>query len=291
MKITNEEEYQQALRKIDELDRLISLKPKSSWESCCDRYMRGIIAEAVYNYEHRGDKRVKITYESEYKQALRRLDKIWSVKNLNDSEKEERKALVEEILRYEDATVEIPKPSTIDAISFRKEQSTVELDESDYQQVYDEFWKHLVETDGVLDTEQVKKELCDYYNMIQEMMTLTYDLTDGLLSYPSYKASTILMEHGAICDKVVAEAVEEEVKHYKDRIKDLEEDNVKLTEDVGRLERKVVILQGELASCRKDLEESEKQKESIRKQAVDFEEQCRLATLRFDMLKQSRSYY
>jgi DNA helicase IV len=187
---------------------------------------------------------MKITNEEEYQQALKRLDEIWSMEETVASVKTERKDLVEAVLKYEEETVETPKPSTIDAITFRKEQSTVELDENNYQQVYDEFWKHLVETDGVLDLEQVKKELCDYYNMIQEMMTLTYDLTDGLLSYPNYKASTILTEHGAIDDKVVREAVEEAVGEYKEKLKELEQDVSNLEEKNSNLEQELSLWSG-----------------------------------------------
>lgn len=62
----------------------------------------------------------------------------------------------------------------------------------DVNQSYNTFWKDLVETNGQLDIEKVKKELCDY-EFLLDNVPIVYEEICGL-SYPNYPASTILSE-------------------------------------------------------------------------------------------------
>ena len=64
---------------------------------------------------------VKIKNDSDFEAALKRLDEIFSAQPGDDAW-EERCALIDEIEKYEDRTVEIPPPNPIDAINFRMEQ-------------------------------------------------------------------------------------------------------------------------------------------------------------------------
>lgn len=61
------------------------------------------------------------------------------------------------------------------------------------EQTYQDFWKEIVEDEnGNLDIEQVKKELCDYAKMLNEVPKVYSEVTDNLLSKPLYDAETVL---------------------------------------------------------------------------------------------------
>lgn len=61
-----------------------------------------------------------------------------------------------------------------------------------YQEIYDSFWKELVEnSDGTLNKDKVMRELADYKVMIGEMAKLYSDVTNGKASHPMTQASEI----------------------------------------------------------------------------------------------------
>lgn len=63
----------------------------------------------------------------------------------------------------------------------------------DVEQTYQDFWKDIIYVgNGIIDIEQVKKELCDYYKMLQEVPKVYCEITDGILSKPLYDAETVL---------------------------------------------------------------------------------------------------
>lgn len=63
----------------------------------------------------------------------------------------------------------------------------------DVEQVYQEFWKDIIcDADGNIDVEQIKKELCDFYKMIQEVPKVYCEVTGGMLSKCLYDAETVL---------------------------------------------------------------------------------------------------
>lgn len=56
---------------------------------------------------------------------------------------------------------------------------------TDYEATYEEFWKELVEVDGQINLDQVKRELHDYRVTMTEV-ALVYDaLTEGMFSKPN----------------------------------------------------------------------------------------------------------
>ena len=58
---------------------------------------------------------------------------------------------------------------------------------------WEEFWKDIVcDENGNVDLEQVKKELSDFRFMIDEVPKVYCEITEGLLSYPTYDAETVL---------------------------------------------------------------------------------------------------
>lgn len=58
---------------------------------------------------------------------------------------------------------------------------------------YEKEWKSILENKkGEIDKEQLMKELFDFSNMIRETSTVFCELTGNTLSYPTYKAETVL---------------------------------------------------------------------------------------------------
>jgi hypothetical protein len=68
----------------------------------------------------------------------------------------------------------------------------MESESRNYEKDWQEFWKDIVTEYGNLDLEQIKKELSDYKMMMETLSEINSELSDGLLSYPTYPAKTIL---------------------------------------------------------------------------------------------------
>ena len=73
---------------------------------------------------------------------------------------------------------------------------------SDVDDVYEEFWKSIIEPDGEIDFEQVKKELFDYWVVIHEVSKVYCEITNNKFSKPNTASQYII------------EAVEEYCKGY-----------------------------------------------------------------------------
>jgi len=54
----------------------------------------------------------------------------------------------------------------------------------DYEQVYEDFWKDLVEVDGKIDFDQIKKELYDFHRLIQNIPRIFEHVTGGACTKP-----------------------------------------------------------------------------------------------------------
>lgn len=67
------------------------------------------------------------------------------------------------------------------------------LDDIENEKVYDEFWKPLLEKDGFLDMQQLKRELFDFYNVIKNVPKVYDHITGG-------KVSKILTDPKVVCD-------------------------------------------------------------------------------------------
>ena len=75
------------------------------------------------------------------------------------------------------------------------------------QQVYDEFWKSIIEPDGVVDFEQVKKELHDYHICIVEVSKVYCEISNSRISKPTTAAHWIIQEHQDRISEAVEDAV------------------------------------------------------------------------------------
>jgi len=77
--------------------------------------------------------------------------------------------------------------------------------------VYNEFWKELVEKDGVVDMTQVKKELCDFKYMIDQVPLIYEHVTGGTLSKPMYSAKTVIAQADDHSQQVYEDLIEDEI--------------------------------------------------------------------------------
>lgn len=70
---------------------------------------------------------------------------------------------------------------------------------SEVETVWADFWAPIVAPDGVLNLEQVKAELHDYYTLICEVPKVYDHITGGRISKPNTLASVVIAEHDEIC--------------------------------------------------------------------------------------------
>ncbi len=54
----------------------------------------------------------------------------------------------------------------------------------DYEQDYEDFWKEIVETNGFVNIDQVKRELSDYLILLDNVPKVYEHVTGGLVSKP-----------------------------------------------------------------------------------------------------------
>lgn len=82
---------------------------------------------------------------------------------------------------------------------------------SDYEQVYDEFWKDIVENeDGTLNVDQVKRELADFHHMLAEVPLVYSHITGGELSKPNYYARDVI----SAAEEYISRCIEEGLQDY-----------------------------------------------------------------------------
>ena len=75
--------------------------------------------------------------------------------------------------------------------------------------VYEEFWKSIIEPDGEIDFEQVKKELFDYWVVIHEVSKVYCEITNGKFSKPNTKAEYIIEAVDEYCENCLSAAVDD----------------------------------------------------------------------------------
>lgn len=92
------------------------------------------------------------------------------------------------------------------------------FEDGNADEVYENWWKELVETDGVLDLKKVKAELFDYYTFMDEVSTAYCDITEGKFSKPNTLAVHII---DAVNERI-REAVKEELSAARAHIAELE---------------------------------------------------------------------
>lgn len=82
------------------------------------------------------------------------------------------------------------------------------------EDVYQEFWAGLVEVDGVVDVEQVKKELYDFYVLMCEVPKVYMHVSGSRVSKPNTMAFEVI----SLSDEHCTQVVEEETKELREHI-------------------------------------------------------------------------
>ena len=60
-------------------------------------------------------------------------------------------------------------------------------------EIYETFWKGIIlGEDGTVNMDQLKLELCDFYQMINEVPKVYCEVTGGILSKPTWSADAVL---------------------------------------------------------------------------------------------------
>ena len=59
-------------------------------------------------------------------------------------------------------------------------------------EVYNDFWKDIVEKKGEIDKDQLVRELYDWHYVMEQLPSIYSEITGGLLSKPMYSKETVL---------------------------------------------------------------------------------------------------
>lgn len=59
------------------------------------------------------------------------------------------------------------------------------ITQNEINENFESYWKPLIETNGEIDIEKVKKELFDYYTAIEEVSAVYDEITNGRFSKPN----------------------------------------------------------------------------------------------------------
>lgn len=81
--------------------------------------------------------------------------------------------------------------------------------DDDVDRAYNEFWKDIIEIDGRVSLEQVKKELFDYRNILSEVSRVYDRITYGNISKPNTKAESVIAVVEDLQNESINEAVRE----------------------------------------------------------------------------------
>jgi len=68
-----------------------------------------------------------------------------------------------------------------------------EANDEEVEKVYEDFWRDILEKDGILDMQQLKKELFDFWQVMQNVPKVYDHVTGG-------KVSKILTDPKVVCD-------------------------------------------------------------------------------------------
>lgn len=63
-----------------------------------------------------------------------------------------------------------------------------------HEQVYEEFWKDIIEPNGQIDMDALKRELFDYWTFMNEASKVYYAVTGGRISKVNTNADTVINE-------------------------------------------------------------------------------------------------
>lgn len=61
----------------------------------------------------------------------------------------------------------------------------------DYEKLYEEFWKPILENDGILNVDQVKRDLWDFHKLIENIPKIFDHITGGACTKPLTDPSVV----------------------------------------------------------------------------------------------------
>jgi len=82
----------------------------------------------------------------------------------------------------------------------------------DWYKHYNEYWKDIIEKDGEVDMNQLKKELFDYSNLMDNASKVYCHITNGMMSKVNYAADTVIAEADQAESDRTAEAIKDELE-------------------------------------------------------------------------------
>lgn len=86
------------------------------------------------------------------------------------------------------------------------------MEKADYELKYDEFWKDIIEKDGVVNLDQVKRELYDFLQMMVNAGKVYCHVTCGQISKPNTNADAVIAIHDEFRSEEIKQAIAEELE-------------------------------------------------------------------------------
>jgi len=97
------------------------------------------------------------------------------------------------------------------------------LQDKSPEEIYEDFWKHLVEYDGVLNKDSVMNELADYHYLLDQIPNVYEHVTGGELSKVMYPSDTVIRLADDHLNATVEDFVEDAIKCQLDQDLTLED--------------------------------------------------------------------
>jgi len=110
----------------------------------------------------------------------------------------------------------------------------------DWYKHYNEYWKGIIEKDGKVDMNQLKKELFDYSNLMDNASKVYCHITNGMMSKTNYNADTVIAEADQAESDRTSEAIKDELEElgYLNEGESIEEIKVRIRKSLQAFELK-----------------------------------------------------
>ena len=87
--------------------------------------------------------------------------------------------------------------------------------DKEVERVWNDFWKPLVTKEGYgVSLDLIKRELFDFYKMLDNVPKVYNAVTGGLLSKPNYDAGTVISAYEDHLNEQIDECVKEAMEQY-----------------------------------------------------------------------------
>lgn len=94
-----------------------------------------------------------------------------------------------------------------------------------YEKTYEEFWRDIVEENGVVNMDQVKRELHDFTNVIEGSSKVYCNLTNGVISKPLTDPDVVISINEENKNMEIEEAIKEELESRTYKVSIYDENN------------------------------------------------------------------